>query len=63
MKYLLSKGIIKHVGRGYVDARGNKIGYYRTKGAAKQRYIMKRYADMVIRAGIQEGRTTDKSNL
>ena len=52
MKYLLSKGIIKHTGRGYVDARGNKIGYYRTKGAAKQRYIMKRYADMIIRAGI-----------
>ena len=40
---LLSEGAIKNTRRGYIDRNGNPIGYYRTKGVAKKRYIEDKY--------------------
>ena len=44
---LLSEGVIRNTRRGYVDRRGNHIGYYRTSGVSKKRYIEKQYYDML----------------
>ena len=49
MEILLKKGIIRNSNRGYVDKYGNEIGFYRTKGVAKKRYIMDKYADIARR--------------
>lgn len=40
---LLSEGVIRNTRRGYVDRNGEHIGYYRTKGVAKKRYIEDKY--------------------
>jgi hypothetical protein len=40
---LLSEGVIRNTRRGYVDRRGEQIGYYRTKGVARKRYIEDKY--------------------
>ena len=40
---LLFKGVIRNTKRGYIDKNGNPIGYYRTKGVAKKRYIEDKY--------------------
>ena len=40
---LLSKSVIRNTKRGYVDRNGNPVGYYRTKGVAKKRYIEDKY--------------------
>lgn len=41
-------GIIKNSNIGYVNPKNNqKIGYYRTKGAAGKRYMEDRYVDIL----------------
>lgn len=40
---LLSEGVIRNIRRGYVDRRGEQVGYYRTKGVAQKRYIEDKY--------------------
>ena len=40
---LLSEGAIRNTRRGYVDQNGEQIGYYRTKGVARKRYIEDKY--------------------
>ena len=40
---LLSEGVIRNTKRGYIDRNGNPVGYYRTKGVAKKRYIEDKY--------------------
>ena len=42
-KKLLSEGVIRNTKRGYVDRRGEQVGYYRTKGVARKRYIEDKY--------------------
>lgn len=43
---LIKAGMIRNTHLGYVHtATGYRIGYYKTKGAAKKRYIEDRYAD------------------
>ena len=42
---LLDSGIIRNTRVGYVNQRGYRIGYYRTKGCAHKRYIEDSYAD------------------
>lgn len=46
---LLNAGIIRNTNRGYVNANGSEIGYYRTKGSAHKRYIQDKYADIANR--------------
>lgn len=36
---LLNAGIIRNTHRGYVDSSGSEIGYYKTSGGGKKRYI------------------------
>lgn len=43
IKKLLSEGVIRNTKRGYIDKNGNPVGYYRTKGVAKKRYIEDKY--------------------
>ena len=52
INYLLENGIIKNSHRGYINAKGEEIGYYRTKGVAKKRKIMDYYADIARKAGV-----------
>lgn len=40
---LLSEGVIRNTRRGYIDRNENLVGYYRTKGVAKKRYIEDKY--------------------
>lgn len=40
---LLSDGVIRNTKYGYIDRNGNPVGYYRTKGVAKKRYIEDRF--------------------
>ena len=40
---LISEGVIRNTRRGYVDRNGELIGYYRTKGVARKRYIEDKY--------------------
>lgn len=40
---LLSEGVIRNTKHGYVNCKGNPVGYYRTKGVAKKRYIEDKY--------------------
>ena len=42
---LLDAGIIRNTHLGYVNQKGNDVGYYRTSGAGHKRYIQDRYAD------------------
>ena len=47
---LLKDGIIRHTHRGYVNPKnGEHIGYYRTCGASKKRYIEDYFADLVVK--------------
>ena len=46
---LLELGIIKNTNRGYVNAKGSGIGYYRTKGSGHKRYIQDKYIDIANR--------------
>ena len=47
---LLKDGIISHTHRGYVNPKnGEHIGYYKTSGTAKKRYIEDYYADLVMK--------------
>ena len=47
---LLKDGVIRHTHRGYVNPKnGEHIGYYKTSGAAKKRYIEDYYADLVMK--------------
>ena len=47
---LLKDGIIRHTHRGYVNPKnGEHIGYYKTSGVAKKRYIEDYYADLVMK--------------
>ena len=47
---LLKDGIIRHTHRGYVNPKnGEHIGYYKTSGASKKRYIEDYYADLVMK--------------
>ena len=47
---LLKDGIIRHTHTGYVNPKnGEHIGYYKTSGAAKKRYIEDYYADLVMK--------------
>lgn len=39
VELLLKRGIIRNSDRGYIDKSGNEIGFYRTKGVGKKRYI------------------------
>ena len=46
---LLKDGIIRNTHNGYVNPKdGEHIGYYKTSGAAKKRYIEDYYADLVM---------------
>ena len=45
----MNAGIIRNTNRGYVNANGSEIGYYRTKGSAHKRYIQDKYADIANR--------------
>ena len=50
IKRLLKDGIIRHTHRGYVNPKnGEHIGYYKTCGASKKRYIEDYYADLVMK--------------
>ena len=46
---LLKDGVIRNTHRGYVKANGEHIGYYKTCGASKKRYIEDYYADLVMK--------------
>lgn len=43
---LLDAGILRNTHRGYVNKKGNPVGYYRTSGAARKRWIQDWYADI-----------------
>ena len=42
---LLDAGILRNTHRGYVNRKGNQVGYYRTTGVGHKRYIQDWYAD------------------
>ena len=44
---LLKDGVIRNTRRGYVKANGEHVGYYRTSGVSKKRYIEEQYYDML----------------
>ena len=46
IKTLLSHGIIRNTSNGYVNKEGNSIGFYRTVGCSKKRYVQDEYADL-----------------
>lgn len=46
IEVLIETGTIRNTHLGYINTEtGYRIGYYKTKGAAKKRYIEDRYAD------------------
>ena len=45
LQKLLDTGIIRNSHKGFVNRKGNEVGYYRTAGAAHKRYIQDWYAD------------------
>lgn len=47
MNLLIAKGIIRNTSRGYVDKNGNDIGFYRTKGVARKRYVKDKFVNML----------------
>lgn len=47
MDLLIKKGIVINTNHGYVDNKGNDIGFYRTKGVAKKRYVKDKYVNML----------------
>ena len=47
---LIEAGILKNTGEGYVNPGKNyRVGYYRTKGVAKKRYIEDRFYNLLER--------------
>lgn len=47
---LVRKGVIKNTKDGYVDTKnGYLIGFYRTKGAGKKRYVQDWVADLAVK--------------
>lgn len=44
---LLKDGVIRNTRRGYVNAKGNHVGYYKTSGGGKKRYIEDYYVDLL----------------
>ena len=42
---LIDAGFLRNTRVGYVNEKGYRIGYYKTKGCAKKRYIQDQYAD------------------
>lgn len=46
IKKLLDSNIIKNTNKGFVDHRGNTIGFHR---ARQKRYIEDKYVDMAVR--------------
>ena len=42
---LINAGFLRNTHRGYIDKKGNHVGYCRTKGSAKKRWIQDWYAD------------------
>lgn len=49
MDLLIKHGIIRNTKHGYVNAKGTEIGYYRTKGSARKRYIQDKYVDILVK--------------
>lgn len=47
MDLLIKHGIIRNTNHGYVDQNGNDIGFYRTKGVAKKRYVKDKFINML----------------
>lgn len=52
---LINKGIISNTNRGYVDNKGNDIGFYRTRGVAKKRYVKDKYVDLLRNSDKESG--------
>lgn len=47
---LVKKGVIKNTKHGYVNTKnGYSIGFYRTKGAAKKRWVQDWVADLAAK--------------
>ena len=46
---MLKDGVIRNTRKGYVDSNGEHIGYYRTSGVSKKRYIEDYYANLVTK--------------
>lgn len=44
---LIKRGIIHNTNHGYVDRHGNDIGFYRTKGVARKRYVKDKFVNML----------------
>lgn len=49
MNLLIKRGIIRNTNHGYVYQNGNDIGYYRTKGVARKRYVKDKFVNMLSR--------------
>lgn len=47
MEKLIELGVIKNTRTGYVNSSGEHVGFYRTHGVAKKRYIEDYYAEFV----------------
>lgn len=47
MNLLIKRGIIHNTNHGYVDRNGNDIGFYRTKGVARKRYVKDKFVNML----------------
>lgn len=47
MDLLINKGIIINTNHGYVDNKGSDIGFYRTKGVARKRYVKDKYVNLL----------------
>lgn len=45
LQKLIDAGILKNTNRGYVNKKGYTVGFYRTKGAGRKRWIEDWYAD------------------
>ena len=46
---LIKAGYLKNTGKGYVDSKGRPVGYYRTKGSSKKRYIEDKFCNLLKR--------------
>ena len=46
---LIKAGYLKNTDKGYVDSNGRTVGYYRTKGSSKKRYIEDKFCHLAER--------------
>ena len=46
---LIKAGVLKNTGVGFINSKGRRIGFYRTKGCAKRRYIEDYFADLALK--------------